>query len=129
MGIQLSRKYSLKLPGPLLIASGNPDQTQHVVQLGTVPIFIQFLQHPNSEIRDQCIWALGNIAGDCPQMRDLVLENHIMYPLLTNINAELDSTFPKVSIIRNATWALSNLCRGRPAPKWNEVVVALPTLC
>ena len=51
-----------------------------------------------------------------------------MYPLLTNINAELDSTFPKVSIIRNATWALSNLCRGRPIPNWNEVVLALPTL-
>ena len=110
------------------IASGNPDQTQHVVELGTVPVFIQFLQHHNPELRDQCIWALGNIAGDCPAMRDLVISNNIMYPLLTNINAELDSTFPKVSIIRNATWALSNLCRGRPIPNWNEVVLALPTL-
>lgn len=110
------------------IASGSPEQTQHVVELGTVPIFIQFLQHNNPELRDQCIWALGNIAGDCPPMRDMVLANNIMYPLLTNINAELDSTFPKVSIIRNATWALSNLCRGRPVPSWNEVVVALPTL-
>lgn len=110
------------------IASGNPEQTQHVVELGTIPIFIQFLQHPNPEIRDQCIWALGNIAGDCPQMRDMVLSHNIMYPLLTNINAELDSTFPKLSLIRNATWALSNLCRGRPAPNWNEVVVVLPTL-
>ena len=61
-------------------------------------------------------------------MRDMVLASNIMFPLLTNINAELDSTFPKVSLIRNATWALSNLCRGRPAPSWNEVVVALPTL-
>lgn len=110
------------------IASGNPEQTQHVVELGTVPIFIQFLQHHNHEIRDQCIWALGNIAGDCPAMRDMVLSNNIMYPLLTNINNELDSTFPTLSIIRNATWALSNLCRGRPLPNWNEVVVALPTL-
>lgn len=110
------------------IASGSPKQTLHVVELGTVPIFIQFLLHDNHELRDQCIWALGNIAGDCPQMRDMVLASSIMYPLLTNINAELDSTFPKVSIIRNATWALSNLCRGRPVPSWNEVVVALPTL-
>lgn len=110
------------------IASGSPEQTRHVVELGTVPIFIQFLQHPNPDLRDQCIWALGNIAGDCPNMRDMVLANNIMYPLLTNINSELDSTFPKISIIRNATWALSNLCRGRPVPNWNEVVVALPTL-
>lgn len=110
------------------IASGSPEQTQHVVELGTIPIFIKYLQHHNPELRDQCIWALGNIAGDCPQMRDMVLSHNIMYPLLTNINSELDSTFPKVSIVRNATWALSNLCRGRPVPNWNEVVVALPIL-
>lgn len=93
-----------------------------------MPIFIRLLQHANAELRDQCIWALGNIAGDCPEMRDMVLASDVMYPLLMNLNAELDSSFPKLSIIRNATWTLSNMCRGRPVPAWNEVVVALPTL-
>lgn len=110
------------------IASGTPEQTEHVVKLGTVPVFISHLMHSNPELRDQCIWALGNIAGDCAQMRDLVLANHIMYPLLTNLSEELNSQAPRLSIIQNATWTLSNLCRGRPLPEWNEVAVALPVL-
>lgn len=110
------------------IASGTPEQTQHVVSLGTVPIFVSLLRHPNAEIRDQCIWAIGNIAGDCAQMRDLVLANDVMYPLLTNINEELNSQFPRTSIVQNGTWTLSNLCRGRPLPPWNEVAVCLPIL-
>jgi hypothetical protein len=61
-------------------------------------------------------------------MRDLVLSNDIMYPLLTNLNEELSSQFPRTSIIQNATWTLSNLCRGRPVPSWNEVSVSLPIL-
>ena len=108
------------------IASGTSDHTAHVVALGTVPIFIQFLSHPNPEIRDQCIWALGNIAGEGPEYRDMLLESHIMHPLLTNLDKELNSPNSRIQLIRNATWALSNLCRGRPVPSWNEVVVALP---
>jgi importin subunit alpha-1 len=110
------------------IASGTPEQTLHVVQLNTVPVFIRHLHHPNYDIRDQCIWALGNIAGDGPQFRDLLLSHHVMSPLLENIDTELRSPNPRIQMVRNATWALSNLCRGRPAPGWNEVVVALPIL-
>jgi importin subunit alpha-6/7 len=31
------------------------------------------------------------------------------------------------SFLRNASWALSNLCRGKPAPDYNLVKGAIPT--
>jgi hypothetical protein len=34
----------------------------------------------------------------------------------------------KISMIRNATWSLSNLCRGKPQPKFEQISSVLPML-
>ena len=70
------------------------------------------------------MWALGNIAGDSPETRDLVLTQGALAPLLELLGTDS----PKLSMLRNATWALSNLCRGKPQPAWSVVSPALPIL-
>jgi len=73
------------------------------------------------EIVEQGIWALGNIAGDCHKFRQMALEQNAL-PVLV----ELLKTTTQENIFKHGIWALSNLTRGRPLPKFELIKDALP---
>ncbi|GMH52512.1 hypothetical protein TrLO_g7815 [Triparma laevis f. longispina] len=105
------------------IASGTSDHTEVVMNKGAVPIFCRLLSSPNDDVREQAVWALGNIAGDSPPCRDKVLQAGAMEPLLGQLKSN-----SKLSMLRNATWTLSNFCRGKPQPQFELVKPCLLTL-
>lgn len=108
------------------IASGALRQTTAVIDAGAIPVLVDLLESPADGVREQAVWALGNIAGNGPGCRDRVLQAGALAPLLRVLN---DKT-SKVTMMRNAAWTLSNLCRGKnfAAPDFAVVSESLQTL-
>jgi hypothetical protein len=99
------------------------DRTRVIVECNAIPHLVQLLESCNPELREQCAWCLGNVAGDGPELRDLVLSYNALEPLVKNV------THPdNINLLRNCTWALSNFCRGKPVPNLNVIAPALPAL-
>ena len=88
-------------------------------------MFVELLLSPFGDVREQAVWALGNIAGDSPRCRDFVLQAGALRPLLQI----LQEANPKLSMLRNSIWTLSNFCRGKqPQPDWATIAPCLPIL-
>ena len=107
------------------IASGTSEHVRSVINGGAVPLFCKLLLSPSDDVREQAVWALGNIAGDSPTYRDVVLQLGALQPLLSQFDA---AQKPKLSMLRNSSWTLSNFCRGKPQPQFASVRIALPVL-
>ncbi|CAD7974664.1 unnamed protein product [Amoebophrya sp. A25] len=109
------------------VASGNCDQTRAVVDAGGLQAFLGILNSRSAlkaQLCEQCVWALGNIAGDGPELRDVLLRENVMR-ILQNICTAVTSlpwsSKEAADVLRNVMWLMSNLCRGRP-PAPFEVV-------
>lgn len=115
MNLLKDKKNSLKLRFEAAwaltnVASGSQAHTQVVVEAGGVEVFVNILATESGDIKEQAVWALGNIAGDSAALRDRVLRANALSYLLKLFVDDSQNR----GLLRNATWTLSNFCRGKP---------------
>mmetsp|Transcript_36684 Transcript_36684/g.39799 ORF Transcript_36684/g.39799 Transcript_36684/m.39799 type:complete len:522 (-) Transcript_36684:62-1627(-) len=82
-----------------------------VVKAGAIRPLVDLLVHDDAKIREQAIWCLGNIAGEGVYLRDQILQESAIESLVMNLNDPQN-----MSLLGNAVWTTSNLCRGTPSP-------------
>lgn len=104
----------------ILTNIASSEHTVQVVDAGAIPVLAHLLRSANVDVREQCIWCLGNVAGDGPRLRDAVLATEHTVP---NIILNIQNS-PRPSVQRNAVWALSNMARFKPAPSPRAVLAA-----
>ena len=105
------------------MAGGTSDQTKVVIDHGGIPKFVGLLQSSNGDVREQAAWGLGNIAANSPSCRNQILQSGALSPLLAQLQPHSN-----ISMLRNATWALTKFCCGKPRPPFDLVKPALPIL-
>ena len=88
-------------------------------------MFVELLRSPNMGTVEQAIWAIGNIASDCVAYRDNIIRNGGILNLVNVVQKNMHEP----NIIKHGAWALSNLCRGNPLPKYENIKDAIPLLC
>ncbi|KYQ88517.1 hypothetical protein DLAC_11239 [Tieghemostelium lacteum] len=106
------------------IASGTSEHTKFVVENGVVHTFIVLLNSPDAQLAEQCLWGVGNIAGDTPALRDYVLSLNITEAILQMVQKSCSQ-----SLLRNIAWTISNMCRGTPPPNFKYIKPLFPVLC
>lgn len=100
------------------VAAGDSRHTDVCISSGALPLLLEMLDSsPSLDVIEQSIWALGNVAGDSVRHRDQLLSLGVLPRILA-----AHERYPhRLSLVRNSVWALSNLCRGRPSPAFEDV--------
>ena len=73
------------------------------------------------ELKDQICWAIGNVAGDSDEFRQVLLANGCLPAVLKQLQQTILVALAQVEEgvlekARTAAWALSNLARGSGVP-------------
>lgn len=105
------------------LCSGTTEQALYLIQNGAISAFISLLTSDDAELAEQSIFGLGNIAGESAEFRDLILKENG-----TEAMVKVLAKSSNINVKCVGAWALSNLCRGEPEPKFELVSSAIPIL-
>ena len=100
-----------------IITFGNSSQIGAVVEHDAIPSFILLLSSDNIEIVEEALKALGNIAFDSPDLRDLVFDAGVIEPLKQLTLARNNHA---VSFLQNVSDTIKIMCRNQVRIKVND---------
>lgn len=83
-----------------------------VVELDAIPKLVECLRTGDLKLKEQSLWALGNIMGEGHKLRDTIIDLGAV-PLITNLVTEDAPTY----LLRTIAWVMSHFYRRRPSPK------------
>jgi hypothetical protein len=78
-----------------------------VKSITLVEITKDFAERSAAPVAEQCAWAVGNVAGEGEQTRDILIAQGALLPLARLLFSN------KSSLAKTAAWALSNLIKVR----------------
>ncbi|ETO15704.1 importin alpha [Reticulomyxa filosa] len=112
------------------IASGSTEHTACVIRHNAIPAFVQLIETTQNEaVFEQALWALGNISGDSPECRNLVLDAGGLTKLIPRLEDLANPSDSKQTpLLRTVCWTLSNFCRGKPPPPRATIQKCVPAL-
>ncbi|EFC47776.1 predicted protein [Naegleria gruberi] len=111
------------------IASGTTVHTQYIVSSGCIPNIVNILEtHTNLLVKEQCVWALGNIAAESVTCRDLVLNLDVVPLIVDILTMEIGNISNNIELVRTVIWCLKNMLEKTPFPPKKTVAKAVPIL-
>ena len=105
------------------MCTGSHEHIKSIIEKGCLKGLYHMLKSSVTEVKEQSIWALGNIAADSGLYRDIILKSEALESLI-NIVLSSQST----SLVKQGCWGLSNICRTKPHPPPEILMPALPAL-
>ena len=120
-------KFTFQLAWALTnLLSGDKKQCKYLVAKGAIESFNTKMRTTKvMDTKEQCIWALANIAGDNTKDRDRLLQMDFVHFLVGMI---FETSSDCVALINICVWALSNCIRGNPAPSLEYVTQSVPAV-
>jgi hypothetical protein len=110
------------------LACGTQLQTSALIKAGVPEALFKVLVSPElkekPELCNQCLWALGNIAGEVAEHRDSLIRVGVL-EVLGQLYKELPGyswdPWLRTQVLRTFTWLMSSLCNGQPPPRIEDV--------
>lgn len=99
------------------LASGASEHVDYLLDYDIIDKALMLMNYPSEEVNENVMWILANISGDTFESRDIILERGIVHKL----EMALDGQAFHPSFLCRVAWLISNLCRGKPYPKFSEV--------
>lgn len=98
------------------ITSGDQTDCDIIVNRGFLPILVSLLESQDKLVREQAMWALGNISANSVQHRDLLIKQKGFDSIIKCLESDSGA-----DIIHYGLWTISNICRLKPLPSFAAV--------